>query len=144
MKRTLPPLALALLLLGLPVAADESLRSLPRPEVLEQAADRLRELAPTESQAQGLLDLFLGQLPRLMDENVDPVRLVQELQPQAERLLTREQVQMLRAVNEQTGALTHSGQIGQDERRRRMREGLERLSHPDTREWLRRIDSFEL
>jgi hypothetical protein len=144
MKRTLAHLALGLSLLGLPSAADDSPRTLPRPEALEQAADRLRELAPTESQAQGLLDLFLGQLPRLMDENADPVSLVQELQPQAERLLTPDQVQMLRTVNEEAGPLTNFGQMGREERRRLMRQGLERLSHPDAREWLQRIDSFEL
>jgi hypothetical protein len=144
MKRTLVHFTLGMALLGLPALAQESSRNVKRPDLLEQAASRLGELAPTESQANGLMELLLRQLPRLMDENADPASLAREIQPQAERLLDRDQIDMLRMMGSEAGPLMQIGSMNREERRRLMKGGLERLSHPDTREWLKRIDSFDI
>jgi hypothetical protein len=146
MKRTLVGLTLGLSLLAWPAAAQEASRTAPltRSDVLEQAASKLGELAPTDRQMEGLMQLFLSQLPRLMDDNVDPLSLAKEIQPQAERLLDAEQIHMLRAMSAETGPLMEIGKMGREERRALVRGGLERLSHPDMNEWLKRIDSFDI
>lgn len=90
------------------------------------------------------MDLFLRNLPRIMDENSDPLSLIREVAPQAERMLDRDQVQALRMLDAETGPLKPFGTMTREERRRLVQGGLERLSHPDTKEWLRRIDSFDI
>lgn len=144
MKKTLAPLALVVALFGLPSHAQPPSRTVARPAAIDQAEQKLRELAPSEAQAQGLMNLFLSQLPRLMDENVDPASLAREIQPEAERLLEPDQVQALRAITDETGPLMQFGSMTRQERRALMKEGLEHLNHPDMREWLKRIDSFDL
>jgi hypothetical protein len=139
MKRTVVSFALGLAFLGLPALAQDS----PRPAALEQAADTLRDLAPTEDQAQGLMELFLRQLPRIMDENADPISLAKEVAPDAERLLNTDQVRMLREISKESGPVQF-GTMTREERRRLVQGGLERLSHPDMKEWLKRIDSFDI
>lgn len=144
MKKTLAPLALVVALFCPPALAQPPSSKVPRPAAIDQAEQKLRELAPSEAQAEGLMNLFLGQLPKLMDDNVDPASLVREIQPEAERLLRPDQVQALRAITNETGPLLQFGSMTRQERRALMKDGLEHLNHPDMREWLKRIDSFDL
>lgn len=146
MKKTLAPLALAIALFSLPALAQQSTttRTVERPAILDQAAEKLKDLAPTEAQAQGLMDIFMRELPHILDENFDPASMARQIQPEAERLLDPDQVQMLRAMSNETGPLMQIGAMNREERRALMKGGLERLSHPDMREWLKRIDSFDI
>ena len=146
MKKTLAPLALAIALFSLPALAQQSTttRTVERPAILDQAAEKLKDLAPTEAQAQGLMDIFMRELPHILDENFDPASMARQIQPEAERLLDPDQVQMLRAMSTETGPLMQIGAMNREERRALMKGGLERLSHPDMREWLKRIDSFDI
>ena len=144
MKRQFAPIALGLLLLGSPSWGQESTPSVIRqPDVLEQAAQKLGEMSLREDQAQALMGLLLRQLPKIMDENADPLALAKEIQPEAERLLDSNQRSMLRAM-EQEYQSSPLGTMTREERRRLIQGGLKRLSHPDTSEWLKRIDSFDL
>ena len=140
MKRQLAPIALGLLLLGSPSWGQETIR---QPDVLEQAAQRLGEMSLREDQAQALMGLFLRQLPKIMDENADPFALAKEIQPEAERLLDSNQRSMLRSM-EREYETSSLGTMSREERRRLVKGGLERLSHPDASEWLKRIDSFDI
>lgn len=144
MKQTFARLSLGLALLGLPALADQATAPAARVDALDQAARKLEQLAPTERQTQELMQLFLRQLPHLLDDNVDPVSLARQIQPEAERLLDPEQMRMLRAMTAETGPLMEIGAMGREERRALVRGGLERLSHPDMNEWLKRIDSFDI
>ena len=148
MKKTLVPLALALALFSLPALAQQSpitrTVGVERPAVLDQAAEKLRDLAPTEAQAQGLMEIFMRELPRLMDDDFNPASLARDIEPEAQRLLDPDQLQMLKAMASETGPLMQIGTMGREERRALMKGGLERLSHPDMREWLKRIDSFDI
>lgn len=113
------------------------------PDILEQAAQRLGELSLREDQAQALMGLILRQLPKMMDENADPFALAKEVQPEAESVLDDGQKAMLRAM-ESEYQNSPFGTMTREERRQLIKGGLERLSHPDTPEWLRRLDSFEI
>lgn len=144
MKRRLAPIALGLLLLGSPSWGQESTAPVVRtPDILEQAAQRLGELSLREDQAQALMGLILRQLPKMMDENADPFALAKEVQPEAESVLDDGQKAMLRAM-ESEYQNSPFGTMTREERRQLIKGGLERLSHPDTPEWLRRLDSFEI
>lgn len=144
MKRQFARIALGLLLIGTPSWGQESTPDVVRrPDILEQAAQRLGELSLREDQAQALMGLLLRQLPKIMDENTDPYALAKEIQPEAERVLDQKQRAMLQAMDREYKA-SPFGSMTRQERRRLIQGGLERLSHPDTSEWLKRIDSFEL
>lgn len=144
MKRQLASIALGLLLFGSPSWGQESTSNVIRqPDVLEQAAQRLGELSLREEQAQVLMGLLLRQLPKILDENADPFALAKEIQPEAERVLDSNQRSMLRAMEEEYQS-SPLGTMTREERRRLIQGGLQRLSHPSTSEWLKRIDSFDI
>lgn len=144
MKRQFAPIALSLLLIGSPSWGQESTPDVIRkPDVLEQAAQKLGELSLREDQAQALMGLLMRQLPKILDENSDPYALAKEIQPEADRVLDDNQRAMLRAMESEYQA-SPFGTMTRQERRRLVQDGLKRLSHPDTSEWLKRIDSFEI
>ena len=144
MKRQFAPIALGLLLIGSPSWGQESTPDVIRkPDVLEQAAQKLGELSLREDQAQALMGLLMRQLPKILDENADPYALAKEIQPEADRVLDDNQRAMLRAMESEYQAPPF-GTMTRQERRRLVQDGLKRLSHPDTSEWLKRIDSFEI
>lgn len=144
MKRQFAPIALGLLLIGSPSWGQESTPDVIRkPDVLEQAAQKLGELSLREDQAQALMGLLMRQLPKILDENADPYALAKEIQPEADRVLDDNQRAMLRAMESEYQA-SPFGTMTRQERRRLVQDGLKRLSHPDTSEWLKRIDSFEI
>lgn len=132
MKSHLLRLTLGLTLLVAPALAQQSLQ--------DAAAEPLRTLSPDQAQTEALMQLLIGELPRLMDESADPAELSRELQ----RLLKPEQVRMLRQVEAEMGPSTGFGTMGREERRRLILGGVERLSHPSQSQWLERIDSFDL
>lgn len=138
---------LTLALLGTPAFAQDSEVPTPTPAavpaVLEQAEKRLQELSPSQAQSQEMIGLLLRYLPRLLDDRVDPAALAREIQPEAENLLTTDQKQTLRQFQDEFST-TPLGTMSREERRRLIQGGLERLSHPDTQEWLKRIDSFDI
>jgi hypothetical protein len=144
MKRQFTPIALSLLLLGSPSWGQESSPDVIRkPDVLEQAAQKLGELSLREDQAQALIGILMRQLPKLLDENADPYALAKEIEPEANRILDPNQRAMLQEMDRQyqSSALPS---MSKDERRRLVQDSLQRLSHPDAKEWLQRIDSFDL
>ncbi len=144
MKRPFASLVFALLLVGSPVWGQESPPSAVRQsEILEQASQKLGELSLREDQAQALMGLLLRHLPKIMDENADPFALAKALQPEAEQILDTNQRSMLRAMEREYQSSPIST-MSREERRRLIQGGLERLSHPDTSEWLKRIDSFDI
>ncbi len=144
MKRQFAPIALGLFLIGSPSWGQESTPDVIRkPDVLEQAAQKLGELSLREDQAQALMGLLMRQLPKILDENADPYALAKEIQPEADRVLDDNQRAMLRAMESEYQA-SPFGTMTRQERRRLVQDGLKRLSHPDTSEWLKRIDSFEI
>lgn len=140
MKPYLLRLTLGLALMAAPALAQESPSTLP----LDAAAEQWQRLAPSQAQSQALMQLLMGQLPRLMDDNADPAKLAKELSPQVESLLDPQQIQMLRQMEAEMGPATNFGTMSREERRKLIQGGLQRLSHPDTSEWLKKVDSFDL
>lgn len=144
MKRQFASIALGLLLVGSPSWGQESTPDvISQPDILEQAAQRLSELSLREDQTQALLGLLLRQLPKMMDENADPYALAKQIQPEAERVLDPGQRAMLQKLDEEYRA-SPFGAMTREERRRLIKGGLERLTHPSSSEWLKRIDSFDI
>lgn len=96
-----------------------------------------------EDQVQALMGIMLREAPSLLDDNADAFALGRKVMPEIQGLLEPAQMEFLQQLDQQQAAYKF-GSMTSKERKALVQDGMRRLSHPDTNEWLRRIDSFDI
>jgi hypothetical protein len=86
-----------------------------------------------------IFSIVVSRAPELMNENLDSESLARSVAPELAKVLRPEQLHFLQLLDAETARWDGMGRKD----RRLIQEGMQRLTHPDQNEWLRRIDSFE-